>query len=71
MMIKRKLGVVFGIFIGLLMVGAVVSAAPYYKKISQCTWYGEDYETKSLSLMGGRVGVRSGVLACMHPLLLV
>ena len=25
----------------------------HYKQLGPCTWYGEDYETKSLSLLGG------------------
>ena len=25
----------------------------HYKRLGPCTWYGEDYETKSLSLLGG------------------
>ncbi|WP_457752008.1 hypothetical protein [Thermococcus sp.] len=60
---KKIVFEIFGILVALGFLSSAVSAATivptpkpqgvHYKQLGPCTWYGEDYETKSLSLLGG------------------
>ncbi|WP_456423104.1 hypothetical protein [Thermococcus sp.] len=39
----------------------------HYKQLGPCTWYGEDYETKSLSLLGGAWAYASAYFHTCNP----
>jgi hypothetical protein len=69
-----KKGLIFpAVLLGILLMSSAVLAAPshknikptsaHYKQISQCVWYGEDLETKSVGLLGG---IGAGASAYFH-----
>ena len=75
---KRKLVLgLFGMFVTAGLLSGFVEAANvapephlenvYYKHLGSCAWYGEDYETNSLSLLGGGWAYASADLHTCTP----